>query len=121
MYLWLLSFWLNSMLRARRQKEPDRLILDEQGLFSRCMGQERSICWDEVRLFACYRIDTQYYELVNEQTVVRWRVPLEGIQETKPSVAMSQAELFRQVNRVVLAHTGRLLLEHTIVDERSVK
>nr|BBH86825.1 hypothetical protein KTC_15760 [Thermosporothrix sp. COM3] len=85
------------------------------------MGQERSICWDEVRLFACYRIDTQYYELVNEQTVVRWRVPLEGIQETKPSVAMSQAELFRQVNRVVLAHTGRLLLEHTIVDERSVK
>ncbi len=58
---------------------PSLIEINEDGIRTRYMGQERSLRWDEARVFAMSGAQgtkkstfASTYELSNEQTVVRW-------------------------------------------------
>ncbi|GCE08398.1 hypothetical protein [Dictyobacter aurantiacus] len=59
--------------------QPQSIELTEEGVTTRYLCQQRSLRWDEARIFAQYQrgvfnrhLSGITYELSNEQTVVRW-------------------------------------------------
>jgi hypothetical protein len=94
--------------------------ITEAGITSRIAGIETFTKWEDARLFTCYRErilgltrKAVQYELVSEQTIVRWGQPKTlRLLQVEPSMDQQQFERWHeQLRGYVVGRTGLPLVE----------
>lgn len=109
LFLSIINFW------TQWRAYPQWLELTEEGVRARYNGKETFMRWNEAKVFACYSTGTVaiWYELSNEETLVRWTASIPSIIKTvtTPEIKCSNDELLRKIASVVVAKTGLSLLD----------
>jgi VanZ family protein len=117
--LFALSMTVVSMFSSRRTAKVT-IRLTQAGISSYVGATESSMKWEDARLFACYQErllwrtrKTVQYELVSEQTIVRWGQPKSlKILQAEPPMNQQQFEQWHeQLRGYVVERTGLPLVE----------